>query len=105
MKVGFKINLDSHHINHANSKLNIIPNYPELGIEVCYINKIIKELSVIYVRRINQFKFEHQTVVQQDLIKEGEDNQVLDQTELFSYLKINHNLTGTDIESIDSNPH
>ena len=26
--VGFKINLDSHHINHANSKLTIIPNYP-----------------------------------------------------------------------------
>ena len=34
LKVGFKINLDSHHINHANSKLTIIPNYPEIGIEV-----------------------------------------------------------------------
>ena len=34
LKVGFKINLDSHHINHANSKLTIIPNYPEFGIEV-----------------------------------------------------------------------
>ena len=42
LKVGFKINLDSHHFNHANSKLTITPNYPEFGIEVRYINKIKK---------------------------------------------------------------
>ena len=34
LQVGFKINLDSHHINHANSKLTIIPNCPEFSIEV-----------------------------------------------------------------------
>ena len=47
LNVGFKINLDSHYINHANSKLTITPNYPEFGIKVRYINKIIRELSVI----------------------------------------------------------
>ena len=54
LKVGFINNLDSHHINHANSKLTIIPKYPEVGIEARYINKIMKELSVIYARLINQ---------------------------------------------------
>ena len=54
LKVGFKINLDSHHINHDNSKLTIIPYHPEFGIEVLYNNKIMKELSVIYARLINQ---------------------------------------------------
>ena len=34
LKLGFKTNLDSHHINHANSKLTIAPNYPEVGTEV-----------------------------------------------------------------------
>ena len=29
LKVGFKINLDSHHFNHASSKFTITPNYPE----------------------------------------------------------------------------
>ena len=29
LKVGFKIDLDSHHINHTNSKLTIIPIYLE----------------------------------------------------------------------------
>ena len=57
-KVGFKLNLDNCHINHAISKLTITPNYPEIRIEVRYINKIIKELSVIYVRLINQFIFQ-----------------------------------------------
>ena len=53
----FKINLDSHHNNQANSKLTITPNYPEFGIEVLFINKIIKQLSVIYARLKNQYKF------------------------------------------------
>ena len=54
LQVGFKTNLDSHHIYHANSTLTITPNYPEFGIEVRYINKIMKELSNIYARLINQ---------------------------------------------------
>ena len=57
LKVGFKINLHIHHINHANSKLTNTPNYPEIAIEVCYINKIIKKLSVIYARLIYQYIF------------------------------------------------
>ena len=31
LQVGFKINLDIHHINHANSKLTITPLYLEFG--------------------------------------------------------------------------
>ena len=62
LRVGFKTNLESHQINHANSKLTFTPNYPEFGIEVCYINKIIKELSIIFARLINQYKFRYQTV-------------------------------------------
>ena len=50
LKLGFKIYLDSHYIYHANSKLPIVPNYPVFGIEVRYINKIIKGISMIYAR-------------------------------------------------------
>ena len=55
LKVGFKNNLDSHHINHAHSIKTITPNYPEFGIEVRYTNKILIELSFIYARSTNQF--------------------------------------------------
>ena len=101
LKVGFRINLDSHHINHAISKLTIIPIYAEFGIEVRFINKIVQEFSVIYARLINQNKFKYQTVFSARFDKQVEDNQVLDETELFINLYINHNLTKTDTDNID----
>ena len=83
LRVGFKIDLDSHQINHANSKLTITPYYPEFGIEVRYINKNMKEISAIYARLINQYKFKYQTVFSASLDKQNEDNQIVDETELF----------------------
>ena len=62
LKIGFKINLDSHNTNHANSILTITLNYSEIGIEFRYINKLIKELSVIYARLKNQYKFNYHTL-------------------------------------------
>ena len=101
LQVGFKINLDNHHINHAKSKFTIIPIYPEIGIEVRYIIKIVRELSIIYARLLNQYKFKYQTVFSARFDKEAENDQVLDETELFINLNINHNLTQTDIDKFD----
>ena len=102
LKVGFRINLDSHHKNQANSKSTITPEYPEFGIEVPYNNnKILKELSVIYARLINQEKFRCQTVFLSGYDKQDEDNQLLDETELFFNLNINHNLTESGLDKID----
>ena len=56
LKIGFKINLESHNINHASSTLTITRNFSEFSIEFRYINKIVKELSVIYAGLINQYK-------------------------------------------------
>ena len=99
--VGFNINLDSHHINHLYSKLTISPNHPEFGIEVRYINKNMKKLSSIYARLKNQNKFRYQTVFSARFDKQNEDNQVLDETELFNNLNINHNLTQTELDNIN----
>ena len=101
-KVGFKINLDSHQINHANSKLTILPNYPEFGIEIRYVIKILKGLSVFYARLMNQYKFKYQTVFSAIFDKQYEDNQVLDETELFIIINNNHNLTKNDLDRIDN---
>ena len=54
LKNGFKINLESHNISLANSILTITPKFPDFGIEFSNVNKIIKELSVINARLINQ---------------------------------------------------
>ena len=101
LQIGFKINLDSHNLHHAISKLTVKPNYPEFGIEVRYINKIMKELSVIYARLINQYKFKYQTVFSARFDKQDENGQLLDETELFINLNINYNITQSDIDNID----
>ena len=101
LKVEFKITLDSHHNNQANSKLTITPNYPQFGIEVLYINEIIKQLSVIYARLKNQYKYKYQTVFPARFDKQDEDNQVLDETELFINLNITHKLTESDLDNVD----
>ena len=101
LKIGFKINLESHNINHANSFLNIEPNFPDIEIETRYINKILKELATIYARLINQHKFKYHTIFSASFYKNNEEDQRSDEIELFINLNININLTETDINNND----
>ena len=101
LQVGFNITLDSHHINHSKSKLTIRPNFSESEIELRYINKGLKGMSVFYARIINQYKVKYRTVSSAKFDKQDEDNQVFDETELFINLNVNHNLTESDIDNFD----
>ena len=75
LKIGFKNNLENHNISHANSILTFTPNFSEFGIEFRYIKKIVKELSVIYARLINQYKFKHHTLFSASFYKINEEDQ------------------------------
>ena len=101
LKNGFKINLESHNISHPNSILTITCKYPKFGIEYRYIKKIIKELSVIYARLVNQYKFEYHTLFSASFYKIIEEDQRDNEIELYINLKINDNLTESDIDNID----
>ena len=101
LKNGFKINLESHNVSHANSVLIITPKFPNFGIEFRYINKIIKELSVIYARLINQNKFKYHTLFSASFYKINEEDQRNNEIELYINLKINHNLRESNIDNID----
>ena len=100
LQVGFNISLDSH-INHTNSKIIVIQNYSEFGIEHRYNNKIKNELSVFYALLMNQYIFKYQTAFSAIFDKQEENIQVKDETELFINLNFNHNLTETAIDNID----
>ena len=54
LQVEFNIFLDSHHINHVNSKIIFKPNSPYFGIETRYTKKILIEMAVIYAGKVNQ---------------------------------------------------
>ena len=102
LKIGFKNNLESHKINHANSISTITPNFQEFGIEFTYIIEIVKELSVIYSRLINQYKYKNHTLFSASFYKINEENQRYNEIELYLNLKINHNLTESDIDNNDA---
>ena len=101
LKIGFKINLESHNINHANSLLNIEPNFPDIGIETRYNNKILKEMATIYTRLLNQNEFKYHILFSASFYKYIEEDQRGDEIEIFIDLNINNNLTETDINTID----
>ena len=101
LQVAYKINLDSHHINHLNSKLTISSNFKNTGIEFRFINKIMRGMSIIYSRLINQYKFRYQVVFSARFDKQDEDGLLLDETEVFINLNINQNLTQSDIDNIN----
>ena len=101
LEIGFKINIESHNNNQANSILTITPNFPEFGIEFRYINKIVKKLSGIYARLKNQYKFKYHTLFSASFYKINEEDQRNNEIDLYMNLKINHNLTESDTDNID----
>ena len=101
LKIGCKINLESHNFSHANSILTITPKFPDFVIEFRYINKIIKKLSVIYARLVNQYKFKYHTLFSASFYKINEEDQRNNEIELYINLNNNHNLTESDIDNID----
>ena len=80
--------------------MTITPNFSEFGIEFKYNNKIIKKLSVIYARIINQYKFKYHTLFSASFYEINEEDQRYNEIELYINLKINHNLTESDIDNI-----
>ena len=61
----------------------------------------MRKLAMVYASLINQYKFRYQTVFSAPFDKQNEDGQLLDETELYINLNINHNLTETDTNDIN----
>ena len=62
-------------------------------------------MSVIYARLINQNKFEYHTLFSAGFYKINEQDQRSKEIELYVNLKLNHNLTESDIDYIDVRSH
>ena len=101
LKTGFKINLEGHKINHANSILTITPKFLDFGIELRYVNKIWEEMATIYARLLNQYIFKNHIIIPASFYIINEDDQRSDEIELYINLNINHNLTESDIDNIN----
>ena len=101
IKMGFKINLESHNLNHTNSFLNVFPNSPDIGIETSYNKKILKVMAIFYARVKNQCKFQCHIFFSASFYKNKQEDQRTDESKIFNNLTINNNLTDSDIDNID----
>ena len=73
----------------------------DFGVEFRYINKIIKEFSIIYARLIYQYKLKYHTFFSASFYKINEKDQRSNEIELFENLSFNHKLTESDIDNND----
>ena len=95
-KIAFNTVLDTHHINHTLSQLTITPK--NLKNEKLYVNKIKREMAKIYARLMNQYKIKYQTVFSARFYKLDEDDEILDEIELYINLSINQSLADSDVD-------
>ena len=61
----------------------------------------MKQISSIYARLSNKYKFKNQTVFSARLDKQDEDDRVLDEIDLYINLNIKRKTTQSDIDKID----
>ena len=72
-----------------------------MGIYINHINKLMEEMSHIYAKLINQYEHKYQPTFLNFFNKYGEDDEITSETELPITLRITHNLTQSEIDSIN----
>ena len=92
----YRTKLESHQLNHLNSSVSIVSKF-DLWIELYDINNLVKEMSRIYSRLINQPNFKYQVSFIAMFDKEDEYGFEIEHEEMFINLKINEILTANDI--------
>ena len=58
-------------------------------------------MAIIYAKLLKQHKYKYLTVFSARFDKQDEDNQVLDESELFNKIGFNQKLTESDITNLD----
>ena len=87
--VAYNTNLDSHQKNHLNSKITFKPS--RIEIEKVLLMKTFRKMSTICDGLINQYKPNYKTAFSARFDKQDENDQVLNEVELFNNLKFNQN--------------
>ena len=91
----------NHHDKHANSIITITSEFKNIGIDISHINKLMEEMSLIYAKLKDQYKFKYQLTSLVLFKKYGEDNEITSEVELPITLSISHNLTQSEIDNIN----
>ena len=98
----YDITVDRYHKKELNSQITITSKFDTTGTEMYYINKIFKEMSHIYAKFINQYKFEYQLSFMVLFYKFEEDGDIRKEAEMSINLNMTNNLTQSKIDNVNN---
>ena len=101
LNIAYDITVDSHHKKNLNSQITITSKFDTFGIEMYYIDKIFKEMSHIYAKFINQYKFKYQLSFMLLFYKLEEDGDIRKEAEMPITLNMTNNLTQSEIDNVN----
>ena len=104
LKLGFRHNVDSHNVNHANSILATMPIYADVWIEEKrFVIEKLKEMANINAILRNHYKFKNRPFFSACSTKIDEEGQRCDEFEKCNKLNFNQNLAESDTINIVKN--
>ena len=101
LNIAYDITVDSHHKKDLNSQITITSKFDNIGIEMYFIDKIFKEMSHIYAKFINQYKFKYQLSFMLLFYKFEEDGDIRKEADMPIILNMTNNLTQSEIDNVD----
>ena len=99
LNIAYDITVDSHHKKNLNSQITITSKFDTFAIEMYYIDKIFKEMSHIYAKYKNQYKFKYQLSFMLLFYKVEEDGDIRKEAEMTTTLNMTNNLTQSEIDN------
>ena len=102
LNIVYDITVDSHHKKNLNSQITITSKHNDIvGIEMYHIDEIFKEMSHMYAKFIDQYKFKYQLTFMLLFYKFEEDGDIRREAEMTVTLNMVTNLTQSEIEDVN----
>ena len=101
LNIAYDITVDKHHKKNLNSQITITSKFDTFGIEMNFVDKIFREMSHIYAKFINQYKFKYQISFMLLFYKFEEDGDIRKEAEMTVNLNRTNNLTQSEIDNVD----
>ena len=101
LNIAYDFTVDKHHKKNLNSQITITSKFDTFGIEMNFVDKIFKEMSHIYAKFINQYKFKYQLSFMLLFYKFEEDGDIRKEAEMTVNLNMTNNLTQSEIDNVN----
>ena len=102
LNIAYDITVDRYLKIDLISQITITSKFDTLGKEMSYFNKIFKELSHIYAKFINQYKFKYQLSFMVLFNKFEEDGDIRKEAEMSINFYMINNLTESEIDNVNT---